>query len=56
MDWFLRPVVRRMCSFESLKDGKVDVEDLALLNDVIDLSDENQRRAEEAAMNKARNG
>lgn len=48
MDWLLRPVVRGLCSFESLKDGKLDIEDIALMNDALDLNDENQRRAEDA--------
>lgn len=47
MDWIFRPVVRGYCSFESLKDGTLDLEDISVLNDVIDLYDENQRRADE---------
>lgn len=52
MDWLLRPVVRGYCSFEALKDGTIDLEDIALLNDAADLHDENQRRAEEAQRTK----
>lgn len=48
MDWLLRPVVRGYCSFESLKNGTIDLEDVAVLNDAADLFDENQRRAEDA--------
>ena len=48
MDWLLRPVVRGYCLFESLKNGAIDLEDLALLNDAADLVDENRQRAEDA--------
>lgn len=48
MDWLLRPVVRGMCLFESLKNGIVDLEDIATMNDALDFFDENQKRAEDA--------
>lgn len=48
MDWLFRPVVRGLCMFESLLDGTVDVAHIAVLNDVLDLHDENQRRLEDA--------
>jgi hypothetical protein len=51
MDWLLRPVIRGYCRFESLKDGSITLEDIAVLNDAADLFDENQRRAEEALRN-----
>lgn len=54
MDWLLRPVIRGFCRFESLKDGTMDLADIALLNDAADLQDENQRRAEEHAQRNAR--
>jgi hypothetical protein len=41
-DWLLRPVVRQLCRYESLKDGTVDLCDIALLNDALDVIDENR--------------
>lgn len=41
-DWLLRPVVRQLCRFESLKDGTVDLCDIALMNDALDVIDENR--------------
>ena len=41
-DWLLRPVVRGMCRFESLKDGTLDLCDIALMNDSLDVIDENR--------------
>lgn len=41
-DWLLRPVVRQLCRFESLKDGTVDLCDIALMNEALDVIDENR--------------
>lgn len=41
-DWLLRPVVRGMCRYESLKDGSLDLSDVALMNDALDVVAENQ--------------
>lgn len=41
----MRPVVRGMCKYESLKDGTLDLEDVALMNDALDVVDENAARA-----------
>jgi hypothetical protein len=41
-DWLLRPVVRGMCRYESLKDGTLDLADIALMNDSLDVIDENR--------------
>lgn len=43
-DWLLRPVVKGMCRYESLKDGTLSLADLALMNDVLDVQAENERR------------
>ncbi len=43
-DWLLRPVVRGMCRYESLKDGTLDLADLAIMNDALNVLDENERR------------
>lgn len=44
----MRPVMRQLCRYESLKDGSVDLADVALMNDAIDAELENQFRAREA--------
>lgn len=44
----MRPVLRGLCKYESLKDGSLDLEDIALMNDALDVQDENERRAYEA--------
>lgn len=51
-DWLLRPVVKGMCRYESLKDGTLSLADLALMNDVLDVQAENERRYLEAAKNR----
>lgn len=52
-DWLLRPVVRGLCKYESLKDGTLKLHDIMLLNNVLDVQDENERRYQQAA-NKAK--
>lgn len=44
MDWLLRPAVCGMCRYESLKDGTLDLADIALMNDVLDVKAENETR------------
>lgn len=41
-DWLLRPVVRQMCRYESLKDGTLDLCDIALMNETLDVVEENR--------------
>jgi len=41
----MRPVLRGMCKFESLKDGTLGLEDIALMNDAIDVVADNERLA-----------
>lgn len=38
--------MRQMCRFESLIDGTLDLEHVALLNDAIDVIDENKIKAQ----------
>ena len=38
----MRPVIRGMCNFESLKDGTLDLADIALMNDALDVHADNQ--------------
>lgn len=49
MDFVMRPVLRGLCRYESLKDGTLDLCDIADLNDAISAMDENAHRASEAA-------
>jgi hypothetical protein len=49
LDWLLRPVLRGLCKYESLKDGTLFIEDIAEMNDALDVADENQHRAQQAA-------
>lgn len=51
-DWLLRPVVKGMCRYESLKDGTLSLADLALMNDVLDVQAENERRYLDALKHK----
>lgn len=37
----MRPVLEGCCRYESLKDGTLDLEDLARLNDALDVRDAN---------------
>jgi hypothetical protein len=47
-DFLLRPVLAGLCKYESLKDGSLDLADIALMNEALDVQAENQRRLEEA--------
>lgn len=48
-DWLMRPVVNQMCRYESLRDGTLDLEDFANMNECLDVVAENDRRAMAAA-------
>jgi hypothetical protein len=43
----MRPVLRGMCQYESLKNGTLDLEDIARMNDALAVSDENEARMHE---------
>lgn len=43
-DWLLRPVLEGCCRYESLLDGTLDLEDVARLNDALDVRAENEAR------------
>lgn len=47
-DWLWRPVAEKLCSYESVKDGTLDIEDIAKMNDIIDVRNENQSRYRKA--------
>jgi hypothetical protein len=38
----MRPVLRGMCRFESLKDGTLDLADIALMNDALEVQADNE--------------
>lgn len=40
----MRPVMEGLCKYESLKDGTLDLADLARMNDWLDLKAENEDR------------
>lgn len=42
----LRPVLRGMCKYESLKDGSLTLLDIVKMNEAIDVEAENVRRLE----------
>jgi hypothetical protein len=47
-DYLMRPVMKGLIKYESLKDGSLDLCDIARLNDAIDIQDENSRRVSAA--------
>lgn len=47
-DWLLRPVIEGMCRYESLKDGTIDLEDIARMNEALDARAENEKRYRKA--------
>lgn len=48
-DWLFRPVARGMLRAESLNDGTVDLDFIALCNEAIDVENENAYRRDQAA-------
>lgn len=48
-DWLWRPSAEGMCKYESIIDGTLGLEDIATMNDVLDIKAENQARLQEAA-------
>lgn len=47
-DWLLKPVVEGMCGYESLKNGSLDLEDIARMNYALQVKVENERRYRKA--------
>ena len=47
-DWLYRPVVEGLCKYESLKDGSLSLEDVAKMNDALDVKYENESRYRKA--------
>jgi hypothetical protein len=49
-DWILRPVLEGLCKYESLKDCSLDLEDIARMNDALEVkyyNEEQYRKANE---------
>lgn len=44
MDFIMRPVLRGLCSYESMLNGTLRMVDLARMNDALDVYDENEAR------------
>lgn len=44
-DWLMAPVLEGMCRYESLKDGTLDLEDIARMNDALMVRADNQELA-----------
>lgn len=47
-DYLMRPVMNGLCKYESLLDGSLSLEDIARMNDAIDVKEENEFRQQEA--------
>lgn len=45
----MRPVIKGLCRFESLKDGTVDLADIAMMNEHLDVVAENAQLAHQHA-------
>lgn len=41
-DWVMRPAMEGLCKYESLKDGTLDLLDVARMNEAIDVRNTNQ--------------
>jgi hypothetical protein len=46
--WLMRPVLEGMCNYESLVNCALDLNDVARMNEALDVRAENRARAEEA--------
>lgn len=46
-DWLMAPVVAGLCRFESLKDGSLDLADIAFMNDALAVRSDNEALARE---------
>lgn len=54
-DWLLRPVIAGCCRYESLLDGSLSLEDMAVMNEALDVQTENEKRCLKA-MERQREG
>jgi hypothetical protein len=49
-DWLFRPVLAGLIKYESLLDGTLGLEDIALLNDALSIKQENEYRINQASI------
>jgi uncharacterized protein DUF6889 len=47
LDWLMQPVLEGFCLYSELKDGTLDLLDVAIMNDAILVRDENRYRAQD---------
>lgn len=47
-DWLMRPVLARVCTLKELQDGTYSLNDVALMNEALDVEAENRYRHERA--------
>ena len=47
-DWLWRPLDNGMCKYESMMDGTLGLEDIAIMNDILSVRFENQARIRDA--------
>lgn len=55
-DWLMRPVLAGCCRYESLLNGALGLEDLARMNEALDVQHENERRYMDAKEKERRRG
>lgn len=48
-DWLWRPMAEGLCKYESVIDGTLGLEDIATMNDVLNVKFANQARLQQAA-------
>ncbi|WP_343724940.1 DUF6889 family protein [Herbaspirillum huttiense] len=48
-DWLLRPAIEGICGYESLVNGVLSLEDVAVMNEALDVKFENEARLREHA-------
>lgn len=48
-DWVMRPVIEGLCKYESLIDCKIDLADIARMNEALDVKYENEARYRKAS-------
>ena len=52
-EWVLRPVMAGKIKFESLLDGTVGIEHVAMLHEALDIEAENRARVDDAYRNRS---
>ena len=47
-DWVMRPVLEGHCNYESITECRIDLADIARMNEALDVRAENERRYRKA--------